>query len=187
MPSPLAHGLVALTIHALAARDRETFGDFRRIGVTLGAALAPDVDLLFRFVDGRNHHNNETHSIGLALAAAGLAAAVFRLLRWRRPLGLAAVVGLAWTSHLVLDYLNVDTHPPIGLLALWPFSAAYYKSPVPIFMDIGRTLGWQTVRHNAVAGAWECVVLVPPLLVSWRHRLRQLGGYAWREGSRARP
>jgi membrane-bound metal-dependent hydrolase YbcI (DUF457 family) len=186
VPSPLAHGLVGLTIHTLAARERDELLDPRRAGVTLAAALAPDLDLLFRFVDGRNHHNDEMHSLGLALLAAAVGAAVFPLLRWRWPLKLAVLVGLAWTSHLVLDYLNVDTSPPIGLLALWPFSNGYYKSPIPIFMDIGRTLDWATVRHNAVAGAWECVVLVPPFLASWRRRMRQLGGRAWHEGSKAR-
>ena len=33
----------------------------------VGAALAPDLDLLFQFVDGRNHHSAETHGIGFAL------------------------------------------------------------------------------------------------------------------------
>jgi membrane-bound metal-dependent hydrolase YbcI (DUF457 family) len=187
MPSPLAHGVVGLTAHVLASRDREELRDPWRLGVTVGASLLPDVDLLFKLVDGRNHHNYEFHSIGFAFLAALTGAFVFRLLRWRRPVALALVVGLAWCSHLLIDYLNVDTHPPIGLMALWPLSSAHFKSPVPLFMDIGRTLDWTTVKHNAVAGAWEMAVLLPLLLVSWRRRSRHLGGLPWHVGSRARP
>jgi len=99
---------------------------------------------------------------------------------------LALAVGLAWCSHLVLDYLNVDTNPPIGLLALWPFSHAYFKSPVPLFLDIGRTLTWETVRHDAIAAALESAILVPLLWAAWRFRTRHPGGDSWREGSRAR-
>ena len=55
-----------------------------RLGVTVGAALAPDLDLTFRFVDGRNHHDYELHSIGFALLAAALRwLLAFRLLRRR--------------------------------------------------------------------------------------------------------
>jgi membrane-bound metal-dependent hydrolase YbcI (DUF457 family) len=187
MPSPLAHAVAGVTVHVLASRDRAALADRWRAGLTVAAAVAPDVDLAFKYVDGRNHHNNEMHSVGAALAAAGLA---WLLLRWhgtRAPLAVAVAVFLGWSSHLFLDYLNVDTHPPIGLLALWPFSAAYWKSPVPLFLDIGRTLTWATVWHNAVAGAWEMVVLVPILLACWRYRSRQLGGLSWREASRASP
>lgn len=187
MPSPVAHGLVGLTVHLLASRDREELRDPWRIGVTVGASLIPDVDLLFRLVDGQSHHNTETHSIGFALLAAVTAAAVFRLVKWKRPLALALAVGLAWGSHVLLDCLNLDTHPPIGLMALWPFSDGYYKSPVLLFLDIGRTLDWTAVRHNSVSVAWESVILVPPLLVAWRYRMRHLGRGAWREGSRASP
>jgi membrane-bound metal-dependent hydrolase YbcI (DUF457 family) len=185
MPSPLAHAVAGLAVHVLASPERVALSDRWRASLTVAAALAPDLDLAFKLVDGRNHHNDEMHSVGAALAAAGLA---WLFLRWRKhrpPLAAAVAVFLGWSSHLLLDYLNVDTHPPIGLLALWPFSGAYWKSPVPLFLDIGRTLSWTAVTHNAVAGAWEMVVLVPILLACWRYRSRQLGGLSWREASRA--
>jgi membrane-bound metal-dependent hydrolase YbcI (DUF457 family) len=185
VPSPVAHGLLGLTVHVLAARDDSELRDRWRLGVTVAAALLPDLDLTFRLVDGRNHHNNELHSVGFALVAALVAAVFFSLRRHARPLALAATVGLAWCSHLLLDYLNVDTNPPIGLLALWPFSHSYFKFPYPIFMDIGRTLDWTTVRHDAAAVAWECAVLVPLLLVTWHYRRRR-GPFRWHEGSRAK-
>jgi membrane-bound metal-dependent hydrolase YbcI (DUF457 family) len=173
MPSPLGHAAAGLTIQALIARGRGDLLDVRRIAIVMGAALAPDLDLLFRFVDGRNHHQAETHSVGCAVAAA---AAVWLLARWRgwpAAGSLALLAGAAWTSHVALDYFGRDTHPPIGLMALWPLSTDHFKFPWPLFLDIGRTLSWEGMRHNAVAVAWEMALLLPPLLLCWRHRLRK--------------
>ena len=153
----------------------------------MGAACFPDVDLLFQFVDGRNHHNNELHGIGFALLGTVAGAAVFRLLGWYRPNAAALALGFAYATHPLLDYLNVDTNPPIGLLALWPFSDHYYKFSWPIFMDIGRTLDWHTIRHDTVAALWETILLGPILLWAWRWRTRGKGAGQWREGSRASP
>ena len=35
-------------------------------------------------------------------------------------------------------------------------------------MDIGRTLSWHTVRHNALAVAWETVLMLAILLATWQ-------------------
>ena len=145
-----------------------------RAAVVVGAALVPDLDLLFRFVDGRNHHNNETHSLGFAVLAGIAGAIAFPLLRFARPYALALAASLGWASHTLLDYLNRDTSPPIGLMALWPGSDAHYKFPWPLFMDIGRTLDATTVRHNLVAVAWEAFLLVPLLGAALHYRSRRL-------------
>lgn len=174
MPSPLAHGLAGVIVHLSSSRDRLELHDWRRALAITGAALAADVDFAFRWLDGRNHHGNATHSLGAAVIAALAVAVVFRLLRRPRPLAVALGAGLAWSSHVALDLLNLDTNPPIGIEALWPISEAHLKSPVLLFMDVGRRLDWPTVRHNAIAGAWECVLLVPLLLASWRLLRRRL-------------
>ena len=158
----------------LASRTPGELRDPRRAAVVVGAALAPDIDLLFRFVDGRNHHNNETHSLGVALVAGLAGAVAFRLLAWARPYALALATCVAWASHTLLDYLNRDTSPPIGLMALWPWSDAHYKFPWPLFMSIGRTLDGTTVLHNLVAVAWEALLLVPLLWVALIYRSRRL-------------
>jgi membrane-bound metal-dependent hydrolase YbcI (DUF457 family) len=163
MPSPLGHGLVGLAVHAVTARDAGELWDVRRATLVTGAALAPDLDLLFRFVDGRNHHQAETHSIGAALIAGLVVGLVAGLAGWARPAALAAVVTAGWLTHPLLDYFGNDTHPPIGIMALWPFDRGYFKSPWIVFMDIGRTLDWRTVRHNVVAVTWELIALTPLL------------------------
>ena len=167
MPSPVGHGLAGLTVHVLASADRSELRSPGRIAVAVGAALVPDVDLLFRFVDGRNHHDCETHSVGFALTAALATIIVARAAQRTRPLTLGLAAGCGWLSHLVLDYLNVDTSPPIGIMAFWPLSHTFYKFPWPLFLDIGRTLTWATVRHDALAAAWEAAILTPLLFVAW--------------------
>jgi membrane-bound metal-dependent hydrolase YbcI (DUF457 family) len=172
LPSPVAHGIAGFTLHVLLAREDRERLDVARAAVIVGAALAPDLDLLLRFVDGRNHHQGASHSVGAALLAAVVAAVLLRLTGSPRLLSLAAGVGLAWLSHVGLDYLSNDTNPPIGLMALWPLSSAYYKFPVPLFLDIGRSLDWATLRSNLLAAAWESAVLGPALWLAWRLRRR---------------
>ena len=172
MPSPLGHALAGLTVHVLSARGAAERRSLRRAALLVGAATAPDLDLLFRLVDGRNHHQAETHSVGAAALAAVVVWAAARLGHWARPAVLGAAAGGAWLSHLVLDYLGLDTHPPIGIMALWPFERGFHKAPWTLFLDIGRTLEWATVRHDALAVAWEVALLGPLLLASWRLRAR---------------
>ena len=35
---------------------------------------------------------------------------------------LALATGLAYATHTLLDWLGTDASPPIGIMALWPFS-----------------------------------------------------------------
>ena len=169
MPSPVGHTLAALTVYALAAPRDYPWPDRRSLAVVVGSALAPDLDLLLRLVDGRNHHQAESHSVGAAMLAGLLVWLGARVLRWPRAGWLGLLATLGWTSHLLLDYLGRDTHPPIGLMALWPFSSGYFKLPWPLFLDIGRTLHWETLRNNALAVAWETLLLLPlTVWVVWR-------------------
>ena len=162
----------------VATAPRDQIASRRRALVTVGMAVAPDLDFAWRLLDGVNHHQAEVHSLGVGLAVAAAVTAVAAACGARRPwaLGLAALLG--WISHLLLDFLNVDTHPPIGLPALWPLSASYFKAPWPLFLDIGRTLNWRTVRHDTVAVAWELGILCPVLIAAWRVRARRRAG-AW--------
>jgi membrane-bound metal-dependent hydrolase YbcI (DUF457 family) len=168
VPSPVAHFLFGLTAH-VATSSAGDIGWRRRTAITVAAAIAPDLDFVFKAF-GLAVHQGASHSVGAALIAGFVVAAVALVFRWPRPsvLGLAAFLG--WGSHIVLDLLNLDTHPPIGLPALWPFAGGHYKFPWPIFMDIGRTLDWKTVRHDALALAWEAILLCPLLVIVWRAR-----------------
>ena len=172
MPSPVGHALAGLAIHLAAARDRWAAWDVAAAGITVGAALAPDLDLVLKLVDGRNHHQGGSHSLIAAAAAAAAVWMVAASRRWDRPARLGALAGLGWLSHLLLDYLGKDTHPPIGLPLLWPFVEGYFKFPWPVFLDVGRTLDLTTLVHDVVAVAWELIVLSPIPALIYRRRLR---------------
>jgi membrane-bound metal-dependent hydrolase YbcI (DUF457 family) len=172
MPSPVGHALGGLTVHLLTARDRAEALSRSRALVVVAAAIAPDFDLLLRFVDGQNHHQGLSHSLGAAVGAGAIAALAALLARAVRPLSWGLSTAAGWTSHLVLDYLGHDTHPPIGFPALWPLSDAYLKFPWPLFFSVGRTLDWAMVRNNTIAVAWELIVLLPPTAWLWRRRVR---------------
>ena len=164
MPSPIGHTLAGLVVHVATAPDVR---DRRWAMVMVACANAADVDFAFRLIDGRNHHQQWTHSVGCAALAGLVTAAVTR-----RP-RLALAAALAWSTHVLLDWLGRDTAPPIGLQALWPFSHEYWKSPLLIFLDVGRQPTWSTVVHNAQAAALETVILLPVLALALALRRRQ--------------
>ena len=125
------------------------------------AGAAPDVDFLW----GR--HNQETHSLGAALIAGLI------VLAWKRQPRLAAAVTLAWVSHVFFDWLGSDTTPPLGVMALWPFSSDFYFAQAYVFEAISRRYWLDNfVSHNAWAVAREILILGPILAVVMALRSR---------------
>jgi membrane-bound metal-dependent hydrolase YbcI (DUF457 family) len=150
MPSPIGHVLGG-AIAGLAVEPAAVF-------VCALAGAAPDVDILW----GR--HNAETHSVSAAVLA-GLA--VLAWTRGRRP-RLALAVALAWGSHVLFDWLGSDDVPPIGVMALWPFSSAYYFANAYVFDTIFRQV-WRSGfwSHNAWAVVKELLILGPIAWLFW--------------------
>ena len=150
MPSPLGHALGAMAAGwAIAPR----LGSGVAVaGMTYAAiGVAPDLDLL------AGSHSTYTHSIG----AVGLVFLV-ALAVTRRP-QVASALAAAWTSHLLLDWLGNDTSPPIGIMALWPFSREHYQSSYYVFDAISRRywLTEQFVWSNLRAAVKEVLILGP--------------------------
>jgi hypothetical protein len=132
--------------------------------------VAPDLDFLW----GR--HNMETHSLGAALAAGAVALAVTR----GRDLRLVLAVTLAWASHVLLDWLGSDTVPPLGVMALWPFTTSFSFADAFVFAAIKRdgALG-ELVIVNGLAVVREVAILGPAAAAAWWWRSRQ----SWRPPS----
>ena len=166
MPTPIGHGLAGLAVAGVFRRS----GDLSQVQVSTLAflAAAPDLDLVLRLVDGANHHRGPSHSLGAALVA-GLAAWALRRLGidWL-PGSLAAA--LAWASHVALDYLGLDTSPPVGEMALWPLSNSFFASPVSVFYDVPRSFSAEAIQHNILAVTIEIAILGPVAFVCLRRR-----------------
>jgi hypothetical protein len=143
---------------ALPRRDRTLLRD---LAVCAAVACLPDAD----FAWGR--HAMESHSIG----AAGLAGlATFAV---TRRLDLAVACALAWFSHLFFDWLGSDDYPPLGVMALWPFTPAFYFAHAYIFEAISRQYHQPNFwEQNLWAVFREVVILTPPAaaLAWWRRK-----------------
>jgi membrane-bound metal-dependent hydrolase YbcI (DUF457 family) len=153
MPSPIGHALggVAIAWWAVPRRNRNA-------ALLLAAsALAPDLDLLV------GNHRGISHSAGAAVLAGGVAWMLSRRAAW------ALAVALAWASHIALDWLSNDTRPPLGVMALWPVTAEYFKSSIEIFPPVSRR--WGDTRfwsHNLWAAFVEIALLGPLVWVMRR-------------------
>jgi len=171
MPTPIGHALAGI---AVAGAGRGSTMPGRHVAILAFCASAPDLDLVLRLIDGVNHHRGASHSFGAAILVL-----VSTLLLRRAGVDVpgAALMGAAWASHVVLDYLGADTSPPFGEMALWPFSQGFYISPVSVFYDIPRSFSGGAIRHNLVAVAIEVAVIGPITWLCW-------GGFKTRSGSR---
>jgi membrane-bound metal-dependent hydrolase YbcI (DUF457 family) len=167
MPSPVGHALAGLAVGwfvADAPPSERTPASARgvprsfwtRLSSFAALGMLADIDFLF------GTHSTYTHSVG-AMAIAGVAS--FLLLRRVRGLAairLAAAAALAYGSHILLDALGDDTTPPIGVMAFWPITAAFYQTDLHLFMAISRRYwlpGFWT--HNFTAVLREIAILAP--------------------------
>ena len=146
MPSPVGHLLGGAIVGQVIAPSA--------LLLCAMAGVAPDVDFLW----GR--HNQETHSLGAAIIAGLLVFA------WKRQPRLALAVTLAWTSHVLFDWLGSDTTPPLGVTAFWPLSNEYYFSNAFFFEAISRRYWLDNfVSHNLWAVLREILILGPVFAV----------------------
>lgn len=146
MPSPLGHALGGLAVGLAAAAPR----DRGLLGLCVVAACLPDIDF------GWGRHNMETHSIGFAILLGIV------VLAWKRSTRVAVAATLAAGTHVLFDWLGSDDSPPLGVMALWPFSSDFYFAEAYVFATISRRY-WLPgfVMHNVAAVLREVVILLP--------------------------
>ena len=136
-----------------------------------GLAIAPDLDFVYPPI-----HRTFSHSIS-AVFVVGLLAALYT--RRTRPEAIPAVglllYGLAYASHLGLDWIGGDTKLPAGIQLLWPFSDAWFISPVRVFRptDLGAFFMPYTMLSNALVVVREVLILSPVLAGAWFLRARR--------------
>jgi LexA-binding, inner membrane-associated putative hydrolase len=175
MPTPIGHalgGLAAGWVFVRGERRKKEEGRRRKEQrpsattwaiVFAGLGMLPDVDLVV------GSHSTYTHSVGAVLLVAAVSA---RLVHQDRMIA-AVACAAAYASHLLLDWLGHDTTPPIGIMALWPFTSSFYQSDLHVFMAVSRRYWLEGCwMHNLTAVAREVVILLPIALVirAWRRQ-----------------
>jgi membrane-bound metal-dependent hydrolase YbcI (DUF457 family) len=157
MPSPIGHALGGIA----AGWDAGKRQNLRAACILAVVAIAPDLDLFL------GDHRGISHSLGAACAAGLVALVAARRPRW------ALAVALAWGSHVLLDWLSNDTRPPIGVMALWPFTATYYKAAIEVFPPVSRKY-WEARfwAYNFHAVVVEIAIMTPIALLVTRRRRR---------------
>jgi inner membrane protein len=189
MPSPVGHALAGVAVAWVAdlvpgRRAWRTAGPatspFVRAGGILtlvcGAlAVAPDLDLLVL------RHRAITHSLGAVIIVFIVATAVTGWVTRGLPVvRIGLMCAAAYGSHLLLDWLAVDTTLPYGLQALWPFSDSWFISGVDLFPGTERRdiLSLAAIRTNLRALSYETAILLPVLGLLWRVRVKALARLA---------
>ena len=180
MASPLGHALAGGALYALAAPSGSAVRNWRPWAWAAFAGTAADLDFLPGLLvhDPSRYHHEATHSLVAALVfallAGVLASRVLGPLGWR-----IAFLGVAYGSHLGLDYFTLDRTPPQGIPLLWPFSGEVFMAPVPVFWDLYHGSSWVAFVnwHNVVAVLRELAILGPPAVLAC----------AWRLGREAAP
>ena len=150
MPSPIGHAIAGVIAGSLVSLPSEVSA--RRIATYAAAGMAADLDLLV------GAHSGPSHGIGAALIVGIVSWLVAR----PRDAALACAIALAYASHTLLDWLGSDSSPPIGIMALWPFSHEYFESTWHVFMAISRRY-WlpEFWTVNLLALGRELLILVP--------------------------
>lgn len=153
-------------------------------------ANAPDLDFIPGFLVGHPaaFHRGVTHTV-VAAVAVGLAVALgARVARHPRAtaLRIGAWAAAVYASHLLIDFFTADVRPPSGARFLWPFSDAYYISPVTPFPEIvidpGSREGFLTSLLGSHALAvWGAELAGLLCVVAGVHALRLVWARADRE------
>ncbi len=180
-------GEMALPIaHATAGYLVQRLGRRRAPGVDWPLALAfmaignlPDVDFVVGFLLGRpgTFHRGISHTVVAAIVFGIVGGTLLRWWRGGRWWPVVLLCAAAYGSHLLVDAFTIDQRGPAGAQFFWPFSDAYYISPVTLFGEIlidgtsrqgfiWSIVAWPTVwvlaREALIAGL--AVVLVEVML-----------------------
>ena len=182
MPSPIGHALAGAAIALSTRRTSLPTGPTGSaiawrlpIACALCAAL-PDIDLLYMPT-----HRTATHSVPVAIVLTIVAVIVTGWVTpirdWcRRCFGVesrTAIVGLAcglaWSSHILLDWLGADANPPYGVQAFWPFSDRWFFSGVNVFPGTERRdpLAMRAMLINLRAAVQETLLMGSVAAAAW--------------------
>lgn len=172
MPTPIGHSLLATAIFSGVNRKKFALNWFDYL-VCLFIGIFPDLDFLPGWILGTpsRFHHQFTHSLVFGIiigTSAGLFVGWLKKRSWWRY---AILFTATYFSHLLADFLGVDTRFPYGEQLFWPFWQGYVLSPVPIFLDVYRSSESSDFiislfnYHNLKAVGIELLIGIPILIL----------------------
>jgi hypothetical protein len=165
VPSPIGHALAGA---AIAWSFRGGRSSWKLPVVCAVCAALPDIDLLYMPT-----HRTATHSVPVAvlltIVAVGVTGWVRPIHDWCRKwfggesqtLVIGLTCGLAWSSHILLDWLGADANPPYGVQAFWPVSDTWFFSGLNVFPGTQRRdpLSMRAMLINLRAAVAEIAIM----------------------------
>jgi len=184
MASPVGHSLLALSI-ALAQKNTQKLSTRLMLLFVIVSANLADLDFLPGLLIGdmNRFHHGASHSLVFALSYALICYLIWHLVHREN----APIVGwlgfIAYSSHLLADYIADDLGAPYGIPLFWPFSPTYWILDPPILRSFSHgNVGSETTTvllhifswHNVASIVIEVLIFLPLLLIGWIiHRKRQ--------------
>lgn len=171
MPTSVGHAFAGVLINEIS--DFNPGHSFwKSLWMAILLANLADLDFIPGILSGNpnKYHHAYTHSLGATLLVGGFFSLyyLFKYKQFKKPFIYST--GL-YASHLILDFLTLDSSAPYGIPLFWPLSDRYYTSPVILFTDIHKASNTTAffkslfVAHNGWAIFRECLILGPVILL----------------------
>lgn len=140
MPTPIGHSLLSTVIYSGVNRNKLKLNGFDYL-VCLFIGIFPDLDFLPGLILGTpsRFHHGMTHSLFFGIIIGTSAGLFIGWLKKKNGPHYGILLIAVYFSHLLADFLGVDTKFPFGEQLFWPFWQGYVLSPVPIFLDVYRS------------------------------------------------
>ena len=170
MPLPVAHSAAGLAVYlSVPYVKRNGLAWTKRcflLFCLIFLANAPDLDFLPGMLIGQPNrfHHGASHSILSTLSISGGVWFICR--KYFNELSgsyLFLIIFISAFSHIFLDFFSSDSGFPYGIPLFWPFSHEYFMSPFPLFRDVFREGGSNTLFFQTLLNEnnlWEILLEV---------------------------
>jgi len=189
MATPIGHTIAGFAISRLLPEDARKEAPLLT-AMCVGMAVAPDLDVLPGLISGMPafFHGGMSHSFVAGAVLSLMVALVSQTKHLSRWQVFAFCFG-AYSSHLLMDFVNLDGRAPYGVPLLWPFVDESLISPIPVFIgmrhaDSATDTLWQFLDgvfsyYNVLAIALEFAILAPYVWLAsqvqrWRNQERHI-------------
>lgn len=153
MPSPIGHLLAGAAVYT-GGTNRDTRST-ALLAIALVGSMVPDLDFVPGILIGnmREFHHGISHSLAFAVLFGGVIFALVHAMDRALANRAAAFAFLAYASHVVLDFVSVNTGT-LGVPLLWPLSEGQIGVNLRLF-------GYFRYDTSGIAGVLHWKNLMP--------------------------